>query len=195
VPRSLSTHPGEAEGRTFSEVGPRRLWLIPATAGLLLFACGLVVLIAPHDSLLTFAVIVGAFLTVVGILRLVTGLSLPAPESGRLLPSLVALFTIAAGILVIVRPGGAALGVAIVFGCWLIAVGLTDLLRAWLGGSRRGRTAVMAVIDLAVGILLVAWPHIALATVVIIAGIYLIWAGIVQLGIGLSLRRLERALP
>ena len=194
MPRSLSTHPGEAEGRTFTEVGPRRLWLIPATAGLLMFVCGLVVLLVPRDSLLTFAVLVGAFLTVVGVLRLITVLSLPAPESGRMLPALVALFTFAAGILVIVRPGGAAVGLAIVLGCWLIASALTDLLRAWLSGARRGRTALFALIDLAVGILFVAWPGIALATVVLIAGIYLIWGGIVQLAVGLTLRRLERPL-
>jgi uncharacterized membrane protein HdeD (DUF308 family) len=194
VPRSLSSHPGESEGKTLTEVGTRRLWLIPATAGLLMFACGLTVLIVPHDSLLTFAVLVGIFLMVIGLLRLTIVLSLPEPDSGRLLPALVALLTTAAGILVIFRPGGTALGVAIVLGCWLIASALTDLLRAWLSGARRGRTAVIALIDLAVGILLVAWPGIALATVVVIAGIYLIWGGIVQFAVGLTLRRLERPL-
>jgi uncharacterized membrane protein HdeD (DUF308 family) len=168
--------------------------MIPATAGLLMFACGLAVLLVPRDSLLTVAVLVGVFLIVVGVLRLAAAFALPEPDSGRLLPALVALLTIAAGIVVIARPGGAALGLAIALGCWLIATGLTDLVRAWLSGERRGRTALLALIDLAAGILLVAWPNIALATVVVIAGIYLLWGGLLQLLVGLSLRRIERGL-
>src|SRR3954453_718141 len=194
VPRSLSSHPGEVEGGRLPEVRPRRLWMIPATAGLLMFVCGLVVLLVPRDSLLTVAVLVGVFLIVVGLLRLAAAFALPEPDSGRLMPALVALLTIAAGIVVIARPGGTALGVAIVLGGWLIATGLIDLVRAWLSGERRGRTALLALIDLAVGILLVAWPDIALATVVVIAGIYLLWGGLLQLLVGLSLRRLERRL-
>jgi uncharacterized membrane protein HdeD (DUF308 family) len=194
VARSMSSHPGEAEGVTSAEVGFRRLWLLPATSGLLNFICGVVVLVIPRDSLLTIAVLVGVFLIVVGVLRLALALARPLPDTGRVLPALAGLLTAAAGIVVIARPGGAVVGVAIVLGCWLIAVGLAGFVRGYLTGERRARTIVLALIDFAAGVLIVAWPGIALATLVIIIGIYLIWSGLVELAVGLSLRRVERRL-
>jgi uncharacterized membrane protein HdeD (DUF308 family) len=128
------------------------------------------------------------------LLRFAAAFALPASDYGRLLPALGGIVTTAAGIFVIARPGDTARGVAIVLGCWLIALAVAGFVRAFLAGERRGRTFVLSLIDLAVGVLLVVWPGIAVATVVIIAGVYLIWAGLGQLLVALTLRRLERPL-
>jgi uncharacterized membrane protein HdeD (DUF308 family) len=192
VARSLSSHPGESEGVRTG--GIRHVWLLPAFNGLLTFVCGVLVLALPDVSLLTAAVLVGTFLIVVGVLRFAAAFALPAPDYGRLLPALGGIVTTAAGIFVIARPGDTARGVAVVLGCWLIVLAVAGFTRSAIAGERRGRTFVLSLIDLAAGILLVVWPHIAVATVVIVIGVYLIWAGLGQLLVALTLRRLERPL-
>jgi uncharacterized membrane protein HdeD (DUF308 family) len=76
-----------------------------------------------------------------------------------------------------------ALGV--LFGCWLIAVGFFDVLGGVMaegaGSARRALAVLLGVISLIAGVMCLRLPGAGLLALVIVAGAYLIVAGVLQI--------------
>jgi uncharacterized membrane protein HdeD (DUF308 family) len=172
---------------TSRELG--RLWLLPVVDGSVSLIVGLLALVLPRESLATIAVLLGVGLVLLGGLRVATALFVDEPGSPRLAGAAIGAIAMLAGVLVIARPGGAVTGVAIVIGCWSIVVGAVVLSQAVVVRTDRWLNLARAVVDIGVGVLLVAWPDIALTTLAVVAGLYLMWRGAIEIALGVTLRR------
>jgi uncharacterized membrane protein HdeD (DUF308 family) len=157
-------------------LGTRALLFVVGLVGL---AVGVFVIADPNRTLKIVAIVFGIYLLVWGLVRLYRAW---ADERGRYVSVLLGLIGVAAGVVVLARPTGSLKAVAWAFGIYLIAVGVVELVD--LLAARGGRDSVRGLaglIDLAAGIVVVAWPGIGLYTAALVLGAYLIVRGAIVL--------------
>jgi uncharacterized membrane protein HdeD (DUF308 family) len=156
-------------------------WWLFMLLGLLGIAAGVIVLSKPSNSLATLAVIAGLFILVDGIFDLVA--SLLARTANRGSVALLGVLDIVVGVLLIRHPIGGVLAVALLIGIWLIAVGLVRLVAAF-DRDNRAWNILVALIEVAAGIVIVASPPIGFATLALLVGIAFIANGVATFALG-----------
>jgi uncharacterized membrane protein HdeD (DUF308 family) len=109
----------------------------------------------------------------------------------RALIATLGVLAVAAGAIVIARPEGTVLGVALAFGIYLIVAGLAAGISAAQNPATRALDGVRCVIDLAAGITIVVWPDVSVGVVATVLGIYLLARGTIEVAAGLKLRSLR----
>jgi uncharacterized membrane protein HdeD (DUF308 family) len=132
----------------------------------------------------------GALLAVLGAFMIARGLA-----GGHLEPRWVAvllgLVYLAAGVIVLFRPVGAALALTLVIGLSLVAVGLMRLF--WAGampGKGKGWNIASGLVAILLGILIVTgWPSSSLWVIGTFIAIDLVVYGSVAIAVGWALRR------
>jgi len=173
----------EGEGGALSEAA--RAWWLLLVVGIASAVAGVILVTKPSNSLATLAVIFGIFLLVDGIVELVASFGHPA--EGRVIAVIVGLLGLVVGIILIRHPTHAVTAIGLLIGIWLIAAGVLRLLRAIaIPGLLQ---AVIAVVEIVVGIVIVSDPHIGYATLAILTGIWLILNGFGMIGLGLAVRK------
>jgi len=173
----------EGEGGALSEAA--RAWWLLLVVGIASAVAGVILVTKPSNSLATLAVIFGIFLLVDGIVELVASFGHPA--EGRVVAVIVGLLGLVVGIILIRHPTHAVTAIGLLIGIWLIAAGVLRLLRAVaVPGLLQ---AVIAVVEIVVGIVIVSDPHIGYATLAILTGIWLILNGFGMIGLGLAVRK------
>lgn len=105
-------------GSIFGESSNRGLL---ALVGVLSAIAGLVLIKKPFETLVVFALIIGIWFVVVGVVRLVASFALP---EGRGLNLLVALIDVVAGIVILSWPELSLATLAVIFGIVLVVRGL-----------------------------------------------------------------------
>ena len=142
----------------------RWVWWLVLVIGLAGVAAGIVLIAQPSKSLSFLTILVGIIL---------------------LLDSLVALFAAIVGD----ARHRALTAIAGVLGIWFVAAGAIGLVSIF--GPRRHRLvrALIALAEIAIGIFNVSKPHIGYTTLAIIAGIWLILAGIGTVAFAIAVRR------
>jgi uncharacterized membrane protein HdeD (DUF308 family) len=146
-------------------------WLIGILA-LLTLAFGVVILVQPSITLSTLAVLVGIYLAVSGVIDVGWAI-LGKPES-RGLAAVFGVITAILGVLLIRHPTHAVAAVALLMGLWLIAAGLLRLVRTFTEPGNRIWSLVLAVAEMAFGVVIVSDPKIGVTTLAVIIGIALI---------------------
>jgi uncharacterized membrane protein HdeD (DUF308 family) len=155
-------------------------WLFPIL-GAISIAVGVIVLMKPGNSLTTLAVIMGIFVLVDGVFSVLGAITGRAERRG--LAAIVGAVSVAVGVLLIRHPTRGVLAIALLVGIWLIAVGTIRLVEAFEGPQRVWRILV-ALIEIAAGIVIVSSPAIAFGTLALIVGISLILDGSITFAVG-----------
>jgi uncharacterized membrane protein HdeD (DUF308 family) len=181
--------------RVGSELRSLVPWWSPLVNGALSVIFGVVVLVWPGASLFTFAVLIGAWLVVLGVFRLIGAFaSVPGTTTGQhVLAGLVGVLYIVAGVLCL-RDLVLSLALisAIVALQWLLG-GVTDVSVAMqTTAGQRVWLIVGGVLSLAFGILLLFLPELSLAVFLAWTAIIALVMGVVQIVIAFRLRSLER---
>ena len=174
----------DAQRDATSEVA--RAWWLLLVVGIASAVAGVILVTKPSNSLATLAVIVGIFLLLDGIVELVSSLGRPA--EGRAMALIVGLLGVIIGIILIRHPTHAVTAIGLLIGIWLVAAGVLRLLRAFAFGANLLQ-AVIAVIEIVVGIVIVSDPHIGYATLAVLTGIWLILNGAGMIVLGLAVRK------
>ena len=164
---------------------PTFAWWLFLLVGLISVVAGGILVAKPSHSLATLAVVMGIFLLIDGIIELV--MSLGHSEANRALAAIVGVLTIIIGILLIRHPTGAVSAIGLIIGIWLVAAGVTRLLRTIATGGLL-RLAI-AVLEIVVGVVVVSDPRIGYATLAILVGIWLIVNGLAWIGLGFVVRK------
>jgi uncharacterized membrane protein HdeD (DUF308 family) len=162
-----------------------RSWWVTAVAGVLNLIAALIVLVAPHSSLVAIALVLGIYLLLVGLMVSGAGLSV-APRRWPVVA--LGALAIVAGIFVILRPGSAVHGVRIVFAIYLLVAAIAHLGLSSVRSPDRGYDFLRGVLELAGGIIFLAAPSIGLAALALIVGLYLVLRGVVELVVAFALR-------
>jgi uncharacterized membrane protein HdeD (DUF308 family) len=158
-------------------------WTRPA-CGVLSIVAGVLAIAYPQITLLALAVISGVNLMLLG--GLAVGEALGGDDGDRTLQVVLGVVGILGGIVVLRRPGETLLVLVVALGAWLVLIGIADLVRAALRGTeRRALTALGGLVDVALGIVVLALPTISLRTLATLVGIAFVVHGGVLVARGL----------
>jgi uncharacterized membrane protein HdeD (DUF308 family) len=168
------------------------LWWIPIALGAAGIGIALVLLVFPDRTLALVATLAGAYLLLLGVLRIGGALAIRAghPDDAPLQIAL-GIGAVVAGLVVLSRPGDGATGVALGFGVYLMLIGLLGLTTSMRRGGLPSRVAV-ALLDVVAGVVAVSWPPpgIGLTQLALVIAGYLLLRGAVDVREGLALRRM-----
>jgi uncharacterized membrane protein HdeD (DUF308 family) len=100
-------------------------WWLGLLGGLASVAAGVVALIWPGITAVAFAVLVGIWAVVTGLAELATAFRLRHAGGRTWLLGLAGALSVAAGVIILLRPGPGALGLAVVLGVFALVYGAT----------------------------------------------------------------------
>ncbi len=164
------------------------LWWVVVLFGAAAFCVGIFFVLSPHETLSTFTVIAGIFLLADGVLAV--GASIFGHGEGRGMLALIGALSAIAGLVLVKKPFDTLVVFVLILGVWFIVAGVVRLVAAFGEPEGRGASIAIAILDVIVGILVLSWPGIGLATLAVILGIALIVRGALFVMAGWELRRL-----
>jgi uncharacterized membrane protein HdeD (DUF308 family) len=186
---SSSRQPSEWESAV---EGAARGWWLGLVAGLLAIAGGIVLIAYPGPTLEVIALLVGIELVIASIFLFVAAFG---ERSGARTAGIVAgALALIAGVIIVRHPGGSVLVVALAVGIYLILAGVLRLAGAVEASGGRGWQLLAAVIDIGLGVMIVAWPQFGITSLAIVLGIVLIVRGVALVVIAFAARAIGREL-
>lgn len=173
-------------GETLAKVGASRGWLV--AFGLLTLVAGILVLLWPGQSILVLAVILGIWLLVAGVFRLVAAIAIDEVQGGtRVLIAALGVLSILVGLLCLARPFQTATGLALLLGAFWVVGGVIETFHGIAGRtSGRALAIISGLISVIAGIVVLAYPGASLIVLTWLFGIALIVFGAMFVGGGLT---------
>ena len=169
----------------------RWVWYSLLIFGLLTFAVGVFFIVDPDETLKVFTMIFGIFLLVDGVLAMLGAVVGRSDARGVL--AVVGVLSVLAGLVLIEKPFTALHIFVVIIGIWFVVVAVARFVYAFTLPSARGGQILLAVLDAAAGILILAWPDIGLSTLGIIIGIVLVLRGVLFTFAGWAALQLEHS--
>lgn len=168
-------------GDQLARVGRSRGWSVALGAVTLL--AGLLVLVWPGRSILVLAVVLGVWLLVTGVFRLVTALAIAdAQGSSRMLMALLAVLAILAGILCLARPFQTVTALALLLGAFWVVGGVIEFFHGVAGNAPgRGWSVASGLLSVIAGIVVLSYPGTSLVVLAVLFGAWLIVLGAVAI--------------
>jgi len=160
--------------------------------GLISLIGGILLVAYPGPTLTVIALLVGIELLIGGVFLIVGAFGQPA--GSRVGPVLGGALAVIAGLIVLRHPSGSVLVVALAVGIYLILAGVLRLVGAVEASEGRGWLVLAALVDLALGIVIVSWPEFGITTLAIVLGIMLIVRGLALVVVAFALRAAGREL-
>jgi uncharacterized membrane protein HdeD (DUF308 family) len=182
--RTMSTTAGQ-------ELRPvTSLWWLPLLFGVVALGVGFFFVVSPHETLSTFTAIAGIFVLVDGVIVIVA--SMFSSGDGRGLLALLGVLSAIAGLILIKKPFETLVVFTLIVGVWFVVAGIVRVVSAFGSREPRGGNILIALLDLAAGSVILAWPDLSLATLAVIIGIVLMLRGVLFIAAGWQLRALDR---
>jgi uncharacterized membrane protein HdeD (DUF308 family) len=158
-------------------------------AGVIGAIAGILALVYPDITLLAIALIAGINLMLLGILALIDAVGGDRDTGDRVLAGVIGILGLIAGLVVIRRPGESLLALVVIIGVWLVVTGIVDFIRAFSRLENRALRLLAALVDVILGILILALPKLSLGTLAILVGLAFLIRGVVAVISGIGLRR------
>ncbi len=171
------------DGAPLDDEAPRWAWWMLLLVGLATLAVGVLLLVEPHRTLSTLAVILGIYLLAIGVIWIAVAIGVKEVRGSALWRGALAVI---AGAIVIRHPSDSITVLALAFGLFLLVAGVFELVAAVEYAERRGWRILEGVVDLALGILIVSWPQFGIYTFAIVLGIGLLVRGAIAVCLALA---------
>lgn len=172
-----------------------QLWKSSVLSGVLTAALGALVLMWPGKTLLVAAFLFGAYLLLSGIAQVFLAFGLHTSAGSRILLFISGALSLVLAILAFrhfgSEPGTALLLLAIWIGVGFIFRGVAAVAMAiseLSGTPGRGWSIFFGLVTILAGVVTLAYPFDSLATLTLVAGIWLIVIGVMEIIAGLQLR-------
>jgi uncharacterized membrane protein HdeD (DUF308 family) len=166
-------------------------WVL--TFGIVTLILGILVTLKPKDTIYAFAILLGIWLFVAGLFRMVTAIADHEDPGGtRWLMAFLGLLSVIVGILFLRRTDETVTTLAFLLGLFWVVGGLIEFFTAYSdhGSDARGWRIAMGVLAFAAGVVTLVVPHLTLATLAVIMGIWLIIYGVLEIALSFQLRHL-----
>jgi uncharacterized membrane protein HdeD (DUF308 family) len=164
-------------------------WWLFVVLGVVCVGVGIITIVWPDKTLLVLGVFIGIFLMVAAIMEIVDAIF--GDPGGRALSALLGVITLIAGLICFRRPGESLLAIVVVLGIYLVAAGVFRIVRALGSEGRRWWGVGLGAFDAIVGIVILSWPELGLATLAVFFAISMLLRGIVTIVIGFKMRALK----
>ncbi len=164
--------------------------------GIVTLILGVLVVIKPKDTVYAFAILLGIWLFVAGLFRIVMAIAdHDDPGGERWLMAVLGLLSVIVGILFLRRTEETVTTLAFLIGLFWVIGGIIEFFTAYTdqGSPTRGWRIAMGILAFAAGVVTLVVPHLTLATLAVIMGIWLILYGVLEIVLSLQLRRLAEA--
>jgi uncharacterized membrane protein HdeD (DUF308 family) len=168
-------------------------WLL-IVVGVVSIVAGILALVYPDITLLALGLIAGIEVLLLGVLALVDAVAGERGTGPRILVAVLGVLGVLGGIVMMRRPGETILVIVLVLGLWLVLSGVTEAIVALMEPADRGPRLLSALVDLVLGVLILALPELSLATVAVLAAIAFLVRGFFSLYVGWHTRRAASAL-
>ena len=169
-----------------SFVSVQQLWWLFVIYGLAALGIGIFFVISPHETLSVFTVIAGIVLVVDGVIAVIRSITGELENRGLL--ALVGVISVVAGLVLIKHPFNSLVVLALIIGLWFVIVGGIRFVAALADRQDRLANVLLSLLDIVIGIVILSWPEIGLATIAVIVGIGLIIRGGLFVVAGFELR-------
>ena len=164
--------------------------------GIVTLALGVLVAVKPKDTIYAFAIVLGIWLFVAGLFRIVLAIADHEDSSGtRWLMAVLGLLSVIIGILFLRHTEQTVTTLAFLIGLFWVVGGIIEFFTAYSeeGSPARGFRIGMGVLAFAAGVVTLVWPHLTLNVLAVIMGIWLMIYGILEIALSLQLRHLADA--
>ncbi len=161
--------------------------------GIATLILGLLIVIHPRDTVYAFAIVLGIWLFVVGLFRIVAAIAEDEDTAGqRWLGAALGLFAVIVGVLFLRHTDETVATLAFLIGLFWLIGGIIEFFTAYSdrGSDTRGFRIGMGILGFAAGLITLVWPHVTLAVVVWIMGIWLIIYALLEIVLSMQLRKL-----
>lgn len=170
----------EPFGAAVAPQGPPR-WLA-AVAGVLSILAGIAALVWPGPTLAVIGILFGCYFAIWSFVVLVRAIGAHDVSAGlRVLDVIVGVLGLLLGLALIVRPGASVATAALLLGFWWVVLGAMQLVHGIVDPVGRVWNVVWGIVGAIAGVIILASPEIAIATLVLIVGIGLILQGALEL--------------
>ena len=161
--------------------------------GIVTLILGVLVTIKPRDTVYAFAILLGIWLFVAGLFRIVMAIAESDDTAGnRWFLAILGLLSVIIGILFLRHTDETVTTLAFLIGLFWVVGGIIEFFTAYgdYGSEARGWRIFMGLLALAAGIVTLVVPHLTLTTLAVIMGIWLILYGLLEIALSLQLRHL-----
>jgi uncharacterized membrane protein HdeD (DUF308 family) len=161
--------------------------------GVVTLILGVLVVLKPKDTIYAFAILLGIWLFVAGLFRMVTAIADSEDTGGtRWLMAVLGLLSVIVGILFLRHTEETVTTLAFLIGLFWVIGGLIEFFVAYTdaGSPARGWRIGMGVLAFAAGVVTLVVPHLTLTTLAVIMGIWLIVYGGLEIALSFQLRHL-----
>src|SRR3954464_2329573 len=149
-----------------SEVGAiAKNWWLFVVLGVICVATGIAAIVWPDITLLALGIIAGIYLMIAAVMEIIDAVA--GDPGGRALSAILGVIALIAGLICIRRPGESLLAIVIVVGIYLVASGVIRIVLAFALPDGRGWALVLGGVDAVIGIVILAWPELGLATLAV----------------------------
>jgi len=164
-------------------------WWLFVVLGVICVAVGIITIVWPDKTLLVLGIFIGIFLMVAAVMEIFDAIF--GDPGGRALSAVLGVLTLIAGLICFRRPGESLLAIVVVLGIYLVAAGVFRIVRALGSEGRRWWGVGLGAFDAVVGIVILSWPELGLATLAVFFAISMLLRGLVTIVIGFKMRGLR----
>ncbi len=161
--------------------------------GIVTLILGVLVTIKPRDTVYAFAILLGIWLFLAGLFRIVTAIADHEDSGGtRWFMAFLGMLAVIVGILFLRHTDETVTTLAFLIGLFWVIGGIVEFVTAYSdrGSEARGWRIAMGLLAFAAGVVTLVVPHLTLAALAVIMGIWLIIYGVLEIALSLQLRHL-----
>ncbi|WP_280298154.1 HdeD family acid-resistance protein [Nocardia neocaledoniensis] len=169
----------------------KKTWQTILVTGLLAVILGIIMLVWPGPSLLVAGILFGVYMVVSGIFQLVTAFTHLPSTSFRVLSFISGVLSLIIGVFCFRDDFTSIVLLGLFIGISWLFRGVAVLFAALAdsGVPGRGWQIFYGVISAIAGVVLIVWPISSIATLVVVAGIWLIVIGIMEIITAFGVRK------
>ncbi len=179
------------EGDILRVIGKSWGWVM--VFGILTVILGVLVTIRPKDTIYAFAILLGIWLFLAGLFRIVVAIADHEDTAGtRWLMALLGLVSVIVGILFLHRTDETVTTLGFLIGLFWVVGGLIEFFTAYsdYGAPGRELRIVMGSLAIIAGVVTLVVPNVTLTVLAVIMGIWLIIYGLLEIVLSMQLRHL-----
>jgi uncharacterized membrane protein HdeD (DUF308 family) len=150
-------------------------WWLFLILGLVTVVAGILAIVYPGITLLALGIFAGISLLMIGVMEIVEAF---AESEARAMSAIIGVLSLLAGLVCLRRPGESLLAIVIVLGFWLIIEGVIRFIAAFAVLEDRALVMGLAILDIILGVLILALPELSLVTLAILFAISLLARGV-----------------